>query len=238
MPKYKLDNYRPNGGFGRYNVDIVMVIDATGSMSPLLEMVKSGALKFHSDLSEEMGKKSKFIDKLRVRIIAFRDYVYDKEDAMIATDFYDLPEQSVEFREAFDYIEAKGGGDIPEDGLEALAFAIKSDWAKEGDMRRHIIVLWTDAPAHELGYGKDQPNYPREKMAKDFDELTEWWGFGKDSGLMEYKAKRLLIYAPDDYPWNIIENAWENTVYYPSAAGEGMEDRVYGEILNAICSSI
>ncbi len=43
---------------------------------------------------------------------------------------------------------------ILEDGLEALGYAMKSDWNNDGMKKRHVIVLWTDANTHPIGYGK------------------------------------------------------------------------------------
>ena len=75
-----------------YNVDIVFCIDATGSMTDLIDLVKNNAVRFYYDLKEVMDKKSKVIDSLRVKVIAYRDYIEDKEDAMLTTDFFCLPQ--------------------------------------------------------------------------------------------------------------------------------------------------
>ena len=158
-----------------YDVDLVFCIDATGIMDNLINTVKNNALNFYSDLTRVMKEKNKVIQQIRVRVIAFRDYLADGEDAMMQSDCFILPEQAEDFKDCLSYIESIGGGDIPEDSLEALAYAIRSPWINTGIKKRHIIALWTDAPAHPLGYGKEHPEYP-EKMAKDFDELTKWWG--------------------------------------------------------------
>ena len=221
----------------KYNVDIAMCIDATASMGSLLNTVKANALSFYSDLTAAMGEKGKHIDELRVRVIAFRDYIADGEDAMLATDFYTLPADSAEFRELVNSIQPDGGGDDPEDGLEALAYAIKSNWTKAGDKRRHIIIVWSDDATHALGFGAKAPNYPK-KMARDFDELTEWWGDPSQSGLMDNSAKRLLIYAPEKKYWSTISDTWDNVLHFPSEAGKGLQGLEYEEILNAIANSI
>ena len=62
-----------------YNVDIAMCIDATGSMRHVLDFVKENALNLYKDVAAEMEKKHKTIDQLRVRVIAFRDYINDGE---------------------------------------------------------------------------------------------------------------------------------------------------------------
>lgn len=33
-------------------------------------------------------------------------------------------------------------------------------------MKRHIIALFTDAPSHELGFGKKDPSYPKHGMLR------------------------------------------------------------------------
>ena len=52
----------------KYNVDIVMCIDATGSMGGILDAVKSNALNFYGDLISSMRKKGKQVNELRIRI--------------------------------------------------------------------------------------------------------------------------------------------------------------------------
>ena len=102
-----------------YNVDMVFCIDATGSMGGVIDMVKRNAVSFYGDVVDAMQKKGKTIDKLRLRMVVFRDYVADGENAMLETDFFDLPEEAADFKECIDGITAFGGGDDPEDGLEA-----------------------------------------------------------------------------------------------------------------------
>ena len=151
----------------KYNVDMVFCIDATASMRPVINTVKNNALNFYHDVTAAMERKGKHINEMRIRVIAFRDYLADGDSAMMTTDFFRLPEQSKDFERCVKSIHAKGGGDTPEDGLEALGYAIKSKWTPGGDKRRNIIVVWTDASTHKLGYGKKSPCYP-SGMAESF----------------------------------------------------------------------
>ena len=243
-----------NFSSGKYKVDIVMCIDATASMGSLLDKVKENALSFYSDLTDAMEEKGKHIDELRVRVIAFRDYLADGEHAMQATDFYSLPRDAKEFERLVKSIQPRGGGDDPEDGLEALAYAINSKWATGSDKLRHIIVVWSDEGTHPLGFGGNPENgkylkmsydkvienanrYPT-KMAKSFDELTRWWGDESEPGRMNQRAKRLLIYAPGKAYWGAISDSWEKVLHSPSIAGEGLRDVEYKEILDAIRNTI
>lgn len=223
---------------GKYDVDIVMCIDATGSMGPLINMVKANALSFYDDFTKRLAEKDKRVNEVRVKVIAFRDYLADGEKAMLMSDFFSLPEQKTQFEALVKSIEPMGGGDDPEDGLEALAYAIKSKWNNSEGKKRHVIVLWTDDATHDLGFGRNAPNYPA-KMAKDFNELSEWWGVGSTPKCaMDRKSKRLLIYAPPKESWTTIASTWDNVLMFPSTAGQGLDDKTFSEILDAICGSV
>lgn len=217
-----------------YTVDIVFCIDSTGSMGPIITKVKEAALRFHDDLDAVMREKSKAIDTLRVRVIGFRDYWADGVRAMSESPFFTLPDERDRFARCVEDLVADGGGDEPESGLEALALAIKSSWAKTGDKRRELVVVWTDASAHALDKGAKPSGYPAGLPA-DFDELTDMW---EGQALMSKHGKRLIVYAPDAEPWTKIANHWENTIHYASKAGAGLEDVTYKEILNALANSV
>ncbi|MDO4523253.1 MAG: vWA domain-containing protein [Eubacteriales bacterium] len=220
-----------------YNVDMVFCIDATGSMGPVISLVKKNALNFYNDVQTVMDKKGKVIDSLRIRVIAFRDYIADKEDAMLLTDFFELPRQAEDFARCINSIRAYGGGDDPEDGLEALGYAIKSKWNMEAKKKRQIVVVWTDAPTHQLGFGKSQPNYPT-KMAKDFSELTSWWGNSQMEGYIDQSAKRLILFAPEAPYWSQVADNWENVIHCPSQAGKGVAEIDYHQIIDTISNTI
>ena len=232
------------GSYGKsadFTVDMVFCIDATGSMedfsgsqTKIINMVKQNAINFYSDFDNMMASKGKVVRQLRVRIIAFRDYMADGEYAMMVTDFFQLPQQSAEFEACINSIHADGGGDAPEDGLEALSYAIKSQWTTEGAKKRQVIVFWTDADTHDLGFGKSSRFYPKG-MPADMDELNDWWD---DKNLMSQNAKRLLLFAPDEGHWKYISDNWNLVWHFPSAAGNGLAEKNYTQILDAITNSV
>lgn len=221
----------------KYNVDIVMCIDCTGSMGELLDTVKANALKFYPDLKARCDAKGKEISELRIRVIGFRDLGYDRENAITDSGFLSIPDQEDEFKKIVSSFTASGGGPEPESGLEALAMAIDSDWTTSGDKRRHVIVVWTDASTHALGEtGKDNPLYPKNAPA-NFDELTDWWE-DEQCGKMNRSAKRLVIFAPDASAWTEIGLNWNNTIHHTAKAGSGLEDVDYETILSMIVNTI
>lgn len=219
-----------------YAVDICLVIDKTASMEPLIDTVKENALRLHTDIAAAMKAKDKELSDLRIRVLCYGDYKEDGASAFYGCDFLKMPEQNELLKQCVNSIKAEGGGDIPEDGLEALAFAIRSNWVQCEGKRRHIICVFTDASCHDLGFGKDVPGYP-EDAPRDFDELTRMWGHGQYRGEMDQSAKRLLLFAPDESYWKKIRRGWNNCVLrIPQELG--LQDVTYSEMLNTIANSI
>ncbi|MDL1900382.1 VWA domain-containing protein [Anaerolineae bacterium CFX9] len=216
-----------------YAVDILFCIDATGSMSPVIEEVKARALRFDEDLRSIMDAKGKTVDILRVKVIAFRDYDHDGDSAMLESPFFTLPNQREEFARFVSGIEANGGGDAPESGMEALALGMRSEWTKEGDKRRHVIVVFTDTSAHPIGKGSAQRSYPTG-MPKDLSEMTGWW----EGQMMDDNAKRMVIFAPDATPWNDIYATWSQVIHVVSQAGKGLADINYNTIVEQVANSV
>ena len=226
-----------NGQYGEYNIDICLCIDKTGSMSPVIDTVKNNALNLYSDIRNSLEEKGKHVNRLRVRVIWFGDYLADAEPVILSP-FVTLPENMEQFKGFVNNVSAAGGGDEPEDALEALAYAIRSDWCEDGWRRRHIVALFTDASAHELGFGKDAPAYPKEGMPGDFGELSEMWGDEDNPGEMDFSAKRLLLFAPDVTFWHTISNCWENTVIRTVKGATGLSDVTYQAMLDTITHSV
>lgn len=221
----------------KYNVDIVMCIDCTGSMGSLLDTVKVNALKFYPDLKAKCDAEGKEISEMRIRVIGFRDFYADGVNAIQDSGFFSIPDQESDFKSFVNDLQPTGGGDEPENGLEALAMAINSDWTKDGDRRRHIVVVWSDASTHPLGLDKCKNEYYPQEMPNNFDELTDWWNL-RQGGRMNFHAERLIVFAPDASAWNEIGNHWENTIYHPAKAGLGLTDVDYETIMAAIVKSV
>lgn len=257
--------FKENSVDMKYNVDIVFVVDATGSMDCLIATIKKMIPNFYKEAVKALEEKNKHVDVLRVKVIFFRDFLeYEKDRCapLMETDFYILSDkyndQSDMLSRSIDSIKARGGGDIPEDGLEALALAIQSDWCQpiSNHKRRHIIVLFTDAPTHKLGYGKECELYPKN-MPQNFEELTYMWGNKVNhKGTMDYYAKRLILFAPEmdklpeDDGWyrivrgkkdkdnKIIERPWDNLDLIQIKPSDEFKDVDFQRILNRIVNSV
>ena len=222
----------------RYHVDLVMVIDVTGSMGHIIRQVRTAAIDFQQLLAGRMSAKGKFIAQLRVRVVAFRD-MYADQECFVESRFYELPTEHQGFTEFVGALKAKGGGgDGPESGLEALSLAMHSDWTKQGDRRRHVIVVWSDARPHPLERGQEsEPAQLSERICRSFDELTDEWESGQGSG-MEQSARRLVLYAPDSTGWTEISDSWSQVIHFTSQAGKGLKEFDLDTILDALANSI
>lgn len=230
------------------NVDIVFVIDATESMQPLIDKVKQLTLSFRPELEKGLAENKRVIKNLRTKVIVFRDYYVDDKYALEESPFYNLPEENDAFSRYVSNIRAGGGGDEPESGLEALAMAMRSDFVKEGDKRRHIIILFTDAPAHtfEQQFDGIPDNYP-DHMFRNLGELYMAWGNGQEmlggsqsvsTTRMERDAERLVLFAPSAYPWDDIEVDLETVLRKELNKGNGGADMDLSDVITLLSSSV
>lgn len=235
----------------RTYVDVVFVIDVTGSMQPCIDTVKEMVAGLYDQMVTKLQEFDKELKQFRAKVIAFRDYYWDGKYAMEESDFFYLPKEVEAFREFVDKLEAKGGGDVPENALEALALAMKSDWVEEVDnrtSRRHVVMLFTDAPAHPLEKDADAKPalYPTD-MFKSYGELMDAWnGTGQGTcldeeikGKMDPRARRLVLFVPDDEVWNDMRERFANTqaTPIPVKADKGAREISQELILNLLCRS-
>ena len=221
----------------KYPIDIVFVIDVTGSMGDALSNVKRMAIGFHKRLNDGMNKKIKEIETLRARVITFGDLFDEGEEAIKWTKFFNLPEENEDFCNFINGLEAAGGGDEPESALEALWLAIRSPWRKVGYKSRQIIVVFTDASAHPISNHKIKDFQDSMRFPASIYEIEAGWGTVSDPGVMNSLTKRLLVFAPEVDPWTEIEN-WENTTWYTSAAGAGCGEFDMDQIVGMIAGSV
>ena len=122
-------------------LEICFVIDATGSMQPLLDAVVSSA----QETSEVLQG---FATELRLATVIYRDH----EDMPGASDVVEpLTKKLDQAYRALDKVVAGGGGDLPEAidaGLEQALSLDDVGWSKDANK---LLIIMGDAPAHERG---------------------------------------------------------------------------------------
>jgi pSer/pThr/pTyr-binding forkhead associated (FHA) protein/Mg-chelatase subunit ChlD len=189
-------------------VDIVVVFDVTESMQPYIDAMKDVV----NDFAEKLAKAQR---DYRLGLVTFEDYVV--RDEPIFT-------RSVrEFKGWVGGLRAGGGGDIPEDSLDALVVASRFPFRPEA---QGVLILITDAPNHYQGDGSEKLN------GREITHLT-----AKDV-ISELKAANLTLFAIAPPPFraeDLMKIAKETGGHHYNIANEGNE---FPEIINEIGRSL
>ena len=200
---------------GAYNVDMVMVIDKTGSMTDIIETVKRNALTLRRKIELELEDTARGgIAALRVRVVAFGCIGEDRNNSFRIYDFFELPEEDTKFESFVAGINAEGGGE--ESGLNALAVALQSDWLDLGRKTRHIVMMFTDEDSHALEKHCHSPHCPAN-APRNMAELSALW-YGQK---ISQRGKRLVIVGPTNSVYDkTIVKSWDRTQFIPIGRGE------------------
>ena len=147
-------------------MDVLFVIDATGSMGHAIQAAHNKAEDIAFELKMVNRRKATF----QFGSICYRDKVdVPKEE----NEIYHFNEEIEGLAEFFAGVEADGGGDGPEDYVGALNIAFNQMKWREGSKR---AIIWiADAPAHGkryCGHENHQEEEPKlqplvEKLARD-----------------------------------------------------------------------
>lgn len=198
------------------NADFVFVLDATATMGVFIDRFRR---EFLPEFTKQLGNISSPGDAVRYKVIIFRDYGSEGENAIKESRFFKIPEEAEELGHAMLYVEAGGGGDSPENGLEAIYYALKSDFAKgEGTQ---TIFFFTDADAVALGKRKDCDGYPKDMV--DEEGLKKLW-LGKMPSRLTQRGKRMIMFAPEGTAYSRIAAEMDNTVFVPTVKSGNLND--------------
>jgi hypothetical protein len=127
-------------------VDIVFVLDITESMQPYIDAVKQNMINFAQDLAQNHRD-------YRLGLVTFEDYVVSAYTDCNCAYSKAMTSDVQKFIEWVGTLHAGGGGDIPEDQLDALAYASTLPFRPDA---QGIVILITDAPPHVAGDGPDR----------------------------------------------------------------------------------
>jgi Mg-chelatase subunit ChlD len=127
-------------------VDIVFVLDITESMQPYIDAVKQNMINFAQDLAQNHRD-------YRLGLVTFEDYVVSAYPDCNCAYSKTLTPDVQKFTEWVGTLHAGGGGDIPEDPLDALVYASTLPFRPDA---QGIIIMITDAPPHVAGDGPDR----------------------------------------------------------------------------------
>ena len=66
------------------------------------------------------------------------------------------------------------------------------------------------------------------EMPANLTELGDWW-----EG-MDKNTKRLVLFAPNAYPWDDLCIMWDNVFHFPVEQGCGLYDVDYSNVLELL----
>lgn len=118
-------------------IDVVFVIDSTGSMGPYIAEAKKYAAHIISKIMFE-----KELD-IRVALIAYRDH--PPQEYSYVANVYDFNSVN-NFNKNLAPLDANGGGDRPEAVWDGVNELFKLSWREKSD---RVVYLVGDSPAHE-----------------------------------------------------------------------------------------
>ena len=135
-------------------VDIVFLMDATGSMANCIQKLKENVMLFFKSLTEKSGNNIPIVKDWRAKVVGFRDYEADgAADWLVDNPF---TRDIGELERQLDALEAIGGGDAPESLLDAIYTVATTPKSEKGDedsrkWRNHrdaarAVIAFTDAP--------------------------------------------------------------------------------------------
>jgi hypothetical protein len=119
------------------SMDLLFIIDATGSMGPIIEAVKKHIHEIVRKIQQERSIP------IRLGVVAYRDY-YDEDPTEILLFTEDVNRFEVFLKQ----LAARGGDDDAEDVFTGWERAASMDWKSPVRM----IVHLADAPCHGIKY--------------------------------------------------------------------------------------
>lgn len=202
------------------NIDLVYCIDATERMKDSIEQIKNSLLFLHEGIARSLFYEyNRTVQKLRIKVIVFRDLNHDNDKAIEESKFFQLPDETDEYEKYIDKIEACEGEGESYSALEALHIAINSNWVRQNvtdDTRRHIIILITETSLHALDDAKYWKN-----ASKNLNELFEEWN------RMDEFAKRLIIITSNLEPWIEINDMFSPCLLPVEGLNDEFTDQMF-----------
>ncbi len=146
-------------------LDLVFVVDNTGSMGPYIEVTKRKILEIIRTI-----KKEELCHRLRVGLVAYRDH--PPEETTFVTKKYELTQDTSKIEQNVKEMAADGGGDGPEAVSDALDAANRMEFLLDA---AKIVVLIADAPPHGVEPGDRWPDGPPSgiKWEKEVERAFE-----------------------------------------------------------------
>ncbi|RLA73821.1 MAG: hypothetical protein DRG78_21930 [Epsilonproteobacteria bacterium] len=181
-------------------VDIIFLLDVTGSMGPAIIELGKSMMKFIDSIDPKLVKD------YRVKLASFGDFDTDSEDIKLnisRSNTKDTKELYKDFLDVIELIKKKGGGsDLAESPLDALYKTVQDGFSNDWSERTKVIILFTDAISKDIQkdtIGMDLPNDEKNNMLAQ---------------LINENHVRTYIYAPNDKNIDQVSKVASDFVVY------------------------
>lgn len=208
-------------------VDLVFLIDATGSMGSLIDALRDGIRQFIDRLTSG-GEQS--VTNWRAKVVGYRDLTVDP-----STWFEDHPftREAEELRRQLGGTQAASGGDNPESTFDAI-YAVATMPAsapgtedpgmwRDAAAAARVILCFTDEVSHST---LSHPN----ALGGTVEDVKH--------ALVSNRV-RLVLYAPDDQDYHALAGA-RGVVMEPTADLRGLatDPAAFDEAMKALVKTV
>ena len=192
--------------------DIVLCVDISGSMKPCVDSLIDNIQLLFEQMTNNPNRPLTW----RARIVSYGDLDVDPTDVAMnnsnpfTSDVNEIKQQLAALKPL---VEKEGGGDEPENTLDAIFLAARdSQWKTLGEATRFIIVFSDATPKPELHASTVEKN-----QDKSVNEVTNF--------LLNQKI-RLYLWVPEHDLYKILEKVPGSD--YNKIGIPGGEDRYLG----------
>ncbi len=146
-------------------LDVVFVIDMTGSMADDIEMIKLFSTRIIGTLTDHCGENN---ISLQIGLVTYGDHVADAQAGWLQA--WPMRENGETIREAIESIEVSGGGDYAEDQYAALMCAMD---ARPDGQGNEVAMGWREGAAKITIPMCDGPPHEPDFEGRDLDDVAQ-----------------------------------------------------------------
>ena len=190
------------------SMEIVFLVDASGSMGSCIEGVQQNIRNFIEGLGVNELNVS-----WKAKIIYYRDCIEDKIDCYVPNEFTSNQDELIE---QLNY-SVSGGGDEPESTFEALYRTLKeTKWESSNNSR--VIINFTDATNKNKISSECKSKYGNISSKEILSKLKS-------------DNVKLFLFAQRDFQYNELENENSEITLYDNAVSE-LQNANYEILMN------
>lgn len=122
------------------SLDLCFIMDCTGSMASYIAAASSKVV----EITQAATRRFPDLARVRVAFVAYRDF----DDGLDHFEVHEFTDDPFRIQRFVSGLQARGGGDPPEDMYGGLVRASTLKW----EARTRLAIIITDAPAHGLDF--------------------------------------------------------------------------------------